>query len=208
MRPREAKLQRQSLPALLLVSLLAQTKFRVNGSGWELQVLLKPQWDPGQATHGADDWDMLREMVLVLQIPQGQKPCILAKAERCWTFSLCLMQAQTYRFARNLENEFSSFLCLWEDCIYTVLCQRASAREPLSFKNLVKQSLYLQTGEFKRIPVLLNSEHYQCILNRIDSMHFLSTQLFRNAKYTCTQHLKASQDRWWVSSFLEHAHTI
>ena len=113
-RPWEAKLQRQSLPALLLVSLLEQTKFRVNGSGSELQVLSKPPWDPGQAIPGVDNWDMLREMVLVLQTPQGQKRGILAKAERSCTFSLCLMQAQTYRLARNLENEFNSFLCLWE----------------------------------------------------------------------------------------------
>ena len=111
-------------------------------------------------------------------------------------------------FQGTLRMNLIHFFASEKDCIYTVLCQRASAREPLVFKNLVKQSLYLQTGEFKGIPVLLNSEHSWCILNRIDSMHFLSTQLFRNAKYTCTQHLKASQDRWWVSSFLEHAHTI
>lgn len=30
----------------------------------------------------------------------------------------------------------------------------------LHFKNLVEQSLYLQTGEFKGIPVSLNSEHF------------------------------------------------
>lgn len=70
--------------------------------------------------------------------------------------------------------------------------QKDSASEP-SFKTLVKQSLYLPTGEFKGFPLPLNSEHSLRILNRTDSMHFLSTWLFRNAKYTCALHLKASE---------------
>lgn len=77
-----------------------------------------------------------------------------------------------------------------KDCICPLLGQRDSVKES-HFKNLVKQSLYLQTGELEGMPVPLNSEHSWCVSNGVDSMHFLSTQLFRNAKYTCAQHLKA-----------------
>lgn len=53
---------------------MEHTNFRVNGSGLELQFLLKPQWALGKALPGADDGDVLRKTVLVRQILQRQKP--------------------------------------------------------------------------------------------------------------------------------------
>lgn len=158
-RPWEAELQRQSLPALLLVSLLEQTKFRVNGSGSELQVLLKPLWDPGQAIPGVDNWDMLREMVLVLQNPRDRSQAYWPRQKGLVHFPYVWCKPRLTGLQGTLRTNLIHFFASEKDCIYTVLCQRASAREPLLFKNLVKQSLYLQTGEFKGIPVPLNSEH-------------------------------------------------
>lgn len=133
---------------------------------------------------------MLRKTVLVLQIIQEQKSAIRAKAEKSCELPYVWSIPRLTGLKEILGMNWIHFSTSEKDCICTLLCQRDSVKET-HFKNLFKQSLYLQTGEFKGIPASLNGEHSWCILNGIDSMHFLSTQLFRNAKCTCVQHLKA-----------------
>lgn len=100
--------------------------------------------------------------VLAIETCSGrQKAGVLAEAEGAGAFSFCATHSQTRRSGRNPENELNPFFSSRERLhLYFSLLERVRQG---NFKYWVKQSLYLQTGKWKGVPVLLNSAHSQCI---------------------------------------------